>query len=91
MYTLDVTKGKYFMWLNMTFEQKTGLLVLEYKYMSEKITYIYFYIFACLVIFFYFLQSDWLQQRAAFYDILTVVQKCYFLATNLFTKCYLNF
>ena len=30
----------------------------------------------------YFLQSDWLQQRAAFYDILTVVQKCYFLKTN---------
>jgi hypothetical protein len=27
------------------------------------------------VIFFDFLQSDWLQQRAAFYDILTVVQK----------------
>ena len=32
-----------------------------------------------LLIFFDFLQSDWLQQRAAFYDILTVVQKCYFL------------
>jgi hypothetical protein len=32
------------------------------------------------VIFFDFLQSDWLQQRAAFYDILTVVQNCYFLA-----------
>ena len=33
-----------------------------------------------------FLQSDWLQQRAAFYDILTVVQIkemfTYFLATN---------
>jgi hypothetical protein len=29
-----------------------------------------------------FLQSDWLQQRAAFYDILTVVQKSYFLTTN---------
>ncbi len=42
----------------------------------------YFFICACLVIFFYFLQSDWLQQRAAFYDILTVVQKCYFLKTN---------
>ena len=27
------------------------------------------------MIFFDFLQSDWLQQRAAFYDILTVVQK----------------
>jgi hypothetical protein len=27
-----------------------------------------------------FLQSDWLQQRAAFYDILTVVQKCYFFS-----------
>ena len=26
------------------------------------------------MIFFDFLQSDWLQQRAAFYDILTVVQ-----------------
>ena len=32
--------------------------------------------------FFDFLQSDWLQQRAAFYDILTVVQKCYFVATK---------
>jgi hypothetical protein len=31
---------------------------------------------------FYFLQSDWLQQLAAFYDILAVVQKSYFLATN---------
>ena len=40
--------------------------------------YIYFFICACQVIFFDFLQSDWLQQRAAFYDILTVVQKCYF-------------
>jgi hypothetical protein len=30
------------MWLNMTFEQKTGLLVLEYKYMSEKIIYFIF-------------------------------------------------
>jgi hypothetical protein len=39
-----------------------------------------FIICACLVIFFYFLQSDWLQQRAAFYDILTVVQKSYFFA-----------
>ena len=37
----------------------------------------YFFICACLVIFFGFLKSDWLQQRAAFYDILTVVQKCY--------------
>ncbi len=43
---------------------------------------IYFFICACLVIFFYFLQSHWLQQRAAFYDILTVVQKCYFLKTT---------
>ena len=34
------------------------------------------------VVFFYFLQSDWLQQRAAFYDILTVVQKCYFFKTD---------
>jgi hypothetical protein len=25
------------------------------------------------------MQSDWLQERAAFYDILTVVQKSYFL------------
>jgi hypothetical protein len=32
--------------------------------------------------FFDFLRSDWLQQRAAFYDILTVVQNSYFLATN---------
>ena len=45
------------------------------------IGFIYF-IFACLVTFFYFLQSDWLEQRAAFYDTLTVVQKCYFLTTN---------
>ena len=45
-------------------------------------TNIYFFICACLVIFFDFLQSDWLQQRAAFYDILTVVQKCYFLANG---------
>jgi hypothetical protein len=44
--------------------------------------HIYFFICACLVIFFDFLQSDWLQQRAAFYDIVTVVQKRYFLATN---------
>ena len=42
----------------------------------------YFFICACLVIIFDFLQSDWLQQRAAFYDILTVVQKCYFLANG---------
>jgi hypothetical protein len=27
---------------------------------------------------FYFLQSDWLQQRAAFYDILTVIQELFF-------------
>ena len=40
---------------------------------------VYFFICACQVIFFYFLQSDWLQQRAASYDILTVVQKCYFI------------
>ena len=44
--------------------------------------YIYFFICACLLIFFDFLQSDWLQQRAAFYDILTVVQKCYFFNTD---------
>ena len=44
--------------------------------------YIYFFICACLLIFFDFLQSDWLQQRAAFYDILTVVQKCYFFKTD---------
>ena len=43
---------------------------------------VYFFICACLVIFFDFLQSDWLEQRAAFYDILTVVQKCYFVATK---------
>ena len=49
---------------------------------NRVISSIYFFICACLVIFFYFLQSDWLQQRAAFYDILTVVQKCYFLKTN---------
>jgi hypothetical protein len=34
------------------------------------------------VVFFDFLQSDWLQQPAAFYDILTVVQKSYFFAKN---------
>ena len=34
------------------------------------------------MLFFDFLQSDWLQQRAAFYDILTVVQKCYFFKTD---------
>ena len=34
------------------------------------------------MIFFDFLQSDWLQQQAAFYDILTVVQKCYFFKTD---------
>jgi hypothetical protein len=44
--------------------------------------FIYFFICACLVIFFDFLQFDWQQQRATFYDILTVVQKSYFLATN---------
>ena len=42
----------------------------------------YFFICACLLIFFDFLQSDWLQQRAAFYDILTVVQKCYFFTNR---------
>ena len=47
-----------------------------------KIPLFYFFICACLVIFFDFLQSDWLQQRAAFYDILTVVQKSYFFAKN---------
>jgi hypothetical protein len=41
-----------------------------------------FFIYACPVIFFDFLQSDWLQQRPAFYDILTVVQKSYFFAKN---------
>jgi hypothetical protein len=40
------------------------------------------FIGACLVIFFDFLQSDWLQEWAAFYNLLTVVQNCYFLATN---------
>jgi hypothetical protein len=35
------------------------------------------------VIFFDFLQSDWLQQRAAFYDILTVVEKSYFQCFHL--------
>ena len=42
----------------------------------------YFFICACLLIFFDFLQSDWLQQRAAFYDILTAVQKCHFLPVS---------
>ena len=53
-----------------------------YRPLNRQITYIYFFICACLLIFFYFLQSDWLQQRAAFYDILTVVQKCYFFKTD---------
>ena len=39
-----------------------------------------FFICAYLLIFFYFPPSDWLQQRAAFYDILTAVQKCHFFA-----------
>jgi hypothetical protein len=42
--------------------------------------HIYFFLCACLVIFFDFLQSDWLQQRAAFYDIVPVVQKSYFFS-----------
>jgi hypothetical protein len=37
-----------------------------------------------------FLQSDWLQQRAAFYAILTVVQKSYFLAINRGVKQFSN-
>jgi hypothetical protein len=31
-----------------------------------------------ITIIFFFVQSDWLQEREAFYDILTVVQKSYF-------------
>ena len=31
----------------------------------------------------FFLHSDWLQQRATFYDILTMVQKCYFLLKTI--------
>ena len=47
------------------------------------ITYLQLFFYLCMPSdIFYFLQSDWLQQRAAFYDILTVVQKCYFLKTN---------
>jgi hypothetical protein len=45
------------------------------------------------VIFFDFLQSDWLQQRATFYDILTekiLVQKSYFLAINRGVKQFPN-
>ena len=47
-----------------------------------RIIFIYFFLCACLLIFFDFPQSDWLQQRTAFYDILTVVQKCYFFKTD---------
>ena len=43
--------------------------------------YLFFYLFIPVDIF-DFLQSDWLQQRAAFYDILTVVQKCYFFTNR---------
>ena len=43
---------------------------------------IIFFTCACLVIFFDILQFDWLQERAAFYDILTVVQKCHFFKTD---------
>ena len=39
------------------------------------ICFLFFYLCTPILIFFYFLQSDWLQERAAFYDILTVVQK----------------
>ena len=40
---------------------------------------LFFYL--CMpVIFFDFLPSDWLQQQAAFYNILTAVQKCHFFA-----------
>ena len=49
---------------------------------EENIKSNYFFICACLVIFFDFLQSDWLQERAAFYDILTVVQKSYFFSNK---------
>ena len=56
--------------------------LLLYTHINLKITQIYFFLCACLLIFFDFLQSDWLQQRAAFHDILTVVQKCYFFKTD---------
>ena len=50
----------------------------KYKYRYKyTILIIYFFICACLLIFFDFLQSDWLHQRAAFYDILTVVPSKY--------------
>ena len=50
---------------------------------NYEITVYYFFICACLLILIFdFLQSDWLQQRATFYDILTVVQKCYFFKTD---------
>jgi hypothetical protein len=41
--------------------------------------------------FFYFLQSDWLQRRAVFYDILTVVQKSYFFAKSRGVKAIFKF
>ena len=47
-----------------------GLSYSEIRFLNKnKVNY--FFICACQVIFFDFLQSDWLQQRAAFYDILT--------------------
>ena len=63
-------------------ESILNLLLIVFKSFVKYSIYIYFFIFACLLIFFDFLQSDWLQQRAAFYDILTVVQKCYFFTTR---------
>ena len=48
----------------------------------HKLIHLFIFYCACLVIFLDFLQSDWLQRRAAFYDILTAVQKCYFVATK---------
>ena len=73
-----VIKSSVFIVLKTTlFSIRVGTLV-----PSSKICKIIYIICACLLIFFDFLQSDWLQQRAAFYDILTVVQKCYFFKTD---------
>ena len=69
-----------FLWLIYAYFT-TEIIQKNYLPLSRWLSVIIF-LFVHAMIFFYFLQSDWLQQRAAFYDILTVVQKCYFLKTN---------
>ena len=75
------------MWVELWQMQSCNLFNLHFtsplearKSWIPKYMYLFFYL--CLVIFFDFLQSNWLQQRAAFYDILTLVQRCYFLANG---------